>query len=205
MLHRQLFLAHHAAGDPRLSPLKDRHINFMGRYPFNIKASRPARACALSGTRTPPKTTWATTERACYVQWRRGGTYHSELSERWFGEVVAVPGGCGRFAHRLLEDSYSVFDAAEVDETLGTERAADCRVPFEDCGGFLSAASFSKHVGQDPGRVPGVALGVRPRVLDRFIEQPQSERDGLDPGVRRFSSRKPSIPSTSPFSTFLPK
>lgn len=24
-----------------LSPLKDRHINFLGRYPFNIKASGP--------------------------------------------------------------------------------------------------------------------------------------------------------------------
>jgi hypothetical protein len=25
----------------RLSPLKDRHINFLGRYLFNIKASTP--------------------------------------------------------------------------------------------------------------------------------------------------------------------
>ncbi|WP_406097334.1 hypothetical protein [Kitasatospora purpeofusca] len=28
-------------GDARLSPLKDRHINFLGRYLFNIKASGP--------------------------------------------------------------------------------------------------------------------------------------------------------------------
>lgn len=154
----------------RLSPLKDRHINFMGRYLFNIKASGPGQGLRPLRDPDPAEAMWATTEPARYLQWRRG-TYQPELSERWFGEAVAVPGGCGRFAHRLLEDSYSVFDAAEVDETLGTERAAESRVPFEDCGGFLSAASFGKHVGQDPGRVPGVALGVRPRLLDRLIEQ----------------------------------
>ncbi|WP_369166470.1 hypothetical protein AB5J49_00640 [Streptomyces sp. R28] len=31
----------------RLSPIKDRQINFLGRYLFNIKASGPGPACAL--------------------------------------------------------------------------------------------------------------------------------------------------------------
>ncbi|MFH8928107.1 hypothetical protein ACH4D4_13755 [Streptomyces pristinaespiralis] len=35
----------------RLSPLKDRHIDFLGRHLFDIKALRPFR------TRTPPRTT----------------------------------------------------------------------------------------------------------------------------------------------------
>ncbi|MHA4772995.1 Tn3 family transposase [Streptomyces sp. MSC1_001] len=39
----------------RLSPLKDRHINFLGCYLSNITASDPARACAPSTTRTRPR------------------------------------------------------------------------------------------------------------------------------------------------------
>ncbi|GAA1548151.1 hypothetical protein GCM10009730_66620 [Streptomyces albidochromogenes] len=31
----------------RLSPLKDRHINFLGRYVFNIRASGPGQGPAL--------------------------------------------------------------------------------------------------------------------------------------------------------------
>ncbi|MER5383162.1 hypothetical protein ABT040_23305 [Streptomyces sp. NPDC002688] len=41
----------------RLSPLKDRHINSLGRYLFNIRASGPGQGLRPSGTRTPPRTT----------------------------------------------------------------------------------------------------------------------------------------------------
>lgn len=34
----------------RLSPLKDRHINFLGRYLFNIKASGPGQGPRPFGT-----------------------------------------------------------------------------------------------------------------------------------------------------------
>ena len=40
----------------RISSLRDRHINFLGRYLFNIIASGPARACVPSATRTRPRT-----------------------------------------------------------------------------------------------------------------------------------------------------
>ncbi|MEV5083967.1 hypothetical protein AB0K74_35980 [Streptomyces sp. NPDC056159] len=41
----------------RLSPLKHRNLNVLGRYLFDIKASSPARVCGPSGTRTPSRTT----------------------------------------------------------------------------------------------------------------------------------------------------
>ncbi|MFF1306167.1 Tn3 family transposase [Streptomyces sp. NPDC058307] len=41
----------------RLSPLKDRHINFLGRYLFNIKAGCLGQDCARCGTRTQSSTT----------------------------------------------------------------------------------------------------------------------------------------------------
>ncbi|GAA0452120.1 Tn3 family transposase [Streptomyces olivaceiscleroticus] len=40
----------------RLSPLKDRHINMLGRYLFDIKPAAPARACAPSAPPTPSRT-----------------------------------------------------------------------------------------------------------------------------------------------------
>ncbi|MFF3691096.1 Tn3 family transposase [Streptomyces sp. NPDC002187] len=38
-------------GVARLSPLEDRHINFLGRCLFTIKAADPVRACVPSGAR----------------------------------------------------------------------------------------------------------------------------------------------------------
>ncbi|MEV7740067.1 Tn3 family transposase [Streptomyces sp. NPDC088921] len=43
----------------RLSPLKDRNINFLGRYQFNIKASGLGQDCTRCGTGTQSGTTKA--------------------------------------------------------------------------------------------------------------------------------------------------
>jgi hypothetical protein len=41
----------------RLSPIKDRQVNFVGRYLFNVKASGPGHGLRSLLTQAPPRTT----------------------------------------------------------------------------------------------------------------------------------------------------
>ncbi|MER5207809.1 hypothetical protein [Streptomyces sp. NPDC002825] len=42
---------------------------------------------------------------------------------------------------------------------------------FEYSDGLLDPTGLGQKAGDGPGRVRGVALGMRPRLLDRFVEQ----------------------------------